>query len=525
MARRKNHPQSDCPPSSLAIDWVAWSIVLVALAVRLWALGDKPAHFDEGVNGWFLDRMFEKFAYKYDPENYHGPLHFYITIPFVAALGSVEEALRLPAVLFAVATTWLLTKFYPLIGRSSALIAAAIFAVSPGAMFYSRYGIHESGLAFFVTLFGLSFLMLWKEGRLRWLVLLVVSVAGAIATKETFFMNLVPLPIAATCVWMLSAMLRSTNIGLPPLAPRRWLWWQLALTALAALMVLELLYSGFGDMQNGWGMGKFFEAYGEWAKTADAGAGHKKPEFDIWGEIINYYWLYLLWIYEWPVVVGLCLSLMFWTKIGPWARILTVWSVGVVLAYSLVPYKTPWCIMSMLPPLCLAASPAVYALFLLLTESPRASFALSIILAISTVPRSFVLNFRDYDQAQEPYVYVQTHRESQLFMEELRAAESLDPRVVDLRATVALDSYYPLPWWLNKYSSVDYIKGGALPTGNGKAWVLVPWARKDEFLAANRENSWRVARFKLREAQEDVAAFMNQDIFPAPGKFVFPSQQ
>ena len=33
------------------------AILLVALALRLLWLDVKPPHFDEGVNGWFVDEM------------------------------------------------------------------------------------------------------------------------------------------------------------------------------------------------------------------------------------------------------------------------------------------------------------------------------------------------------------------------------------------------------------------------------------------------------------------------------------
>ena len=38
----------------------------------------KPPHFDEGINGWFVDQMMKNGFYRYDPTNYHGPLHFYV---------------------------------------------------------------------------------------------------------------------------------------------------------------------------------------------------------------------------------------------------------------------------------------------------------------------------------------------------------------------------------------------------------------------------------------------------------------
>lgn len=505
------------PPTPL---WT-WSLVLISLLLRLWMLGEKPAHFDEGVNGWFLDRMLEKFAYNYDPENYHGPLHFYLALPFVAALGSTEFALRLLPVLFSVATVWLLTRFYSLVGTAPSLVASALFAVSPGAMFYGRYGIHEAELAFFVTLFGLSFMMLWSTGHRKWLALLCLSVAGAIATKETFFMNMVPLLIATFCVWALARLVSLPRWGLPPRICGAWTWLFLSSCVAISLVSLEVLYGGFGDYR-GWGLSKFLQSYSEWSKTAEAGAGHIKASFDLWGTPLSYYWIHLLWRYEWPILIGVLLLLPFWGTVGGWGRISAVWAFGAVLAYSLVPYKTPWCVLSMLPPLCLAAGSGLWAASSHLASPHAARLALALGLVSTMLPRSLILNYRDYDLDSEPYVYVQTHRESSALMDELRSAESRDPRVVDLPAAISLGSYYPLPWWLDRYTRLEYSKEETVPGTEGKAWVLLPWSKKDEFLRKNSSGSWRITKFRLRDAQEDVALCLNTKIFPEPGEFVFP---
>ena len=54
----------------------AIAILLVAAAFRLWQLGLTPLHFDEGINGWFVDQMKRNGAFRYNPTNFHGPLLF-----------------------------------------------------------------------------------------------------------------------------------------------------------------------------------------------------------------------------------------------------------------------------------------------------------------------------------------------------------------------------------------------------------------------------------------------------------------
>ncbi len=66
-------PSADLPYPSRVL---GWGIVAFALALRLLWLGMKPPHFDEGVNGWFVDQMTKDGFFSYDPTNYHGPFHF-----------------------------------------------------------------------------------------------------------------------------------------------------------------------------------------------------------------------------------------------------------------------------------------------------------------------------------------------------------------------------------------------------------------------------------------------------------------
>src|SRR5436309_1123141 len=55
-------------------DWTPWLIIALGAFLRILLLGMKPPHFDEGINGWFVDQMVKNGYYHYDPTNYHGPL-------------------------------------------------------------------------------------------------------------------------------------------------------------------------------------------------------------------------------------------------------------------------------------------------------------------------------------------------------------------------------------------------------------------------------------------------------------------
>src|SRR6476659_1004098 len=144
--------------------WNAILIIGLAALLRLLLLGIKPPHFDEGVNGWFVDQITKTGYFHYDPTNYHGPLHFYVLFLSQALFGRHIWALRLPVVLASIGSIFVTLKFEPFVGRTVSRIAALTMALSPAFIFYGRYSIHEVWLLLFSMLFVLGLLGLWRLG-------------------------------------------------------------------------------------------------------------------------------------------------------------------------------------------------------------------------------------------------------------------------------------------------------------------------------------------------------------------------
>ena len=107
-------------------------ILLLAAITRLAFLDIKPPHFDEGINGWFCDQMAKNGYYSYDPNNYHGPLHFYVLFTSLMAFGRNLWALRLPVVLVSLFTIF---GFF-----FSGRFSAAQFAILRRSQWRSRPG-------------------------------------------------------------------------------------------------------------------------------------------------------------------------------------------------------------------------------------------------------------------------------------------------------------------------------------------------------------------------------------------------
>src|SRR2546428_3166102 len=95
-----------------------WLIIGLAAFLRFFLLGMKPPHFDEGINGWFVDQMVKTGFYKYDPTNYHGPLHFYVLLLSQTLFGRNLWALRLAGWAVSITSVLLTLKFVPVFGRT-----------------------------------------------------------------------------------------------------------------------------------------------------------------------------------------------------------------------------------------------------------------------------------------------------------------------------------------------------------------------------------------------------------------------
>src|SRR5947209_470201 len=295
-----------------ASEWMPWLIIGVAAFLRFFLLGMKPPHFDEGINGWFVDQMVKNGFYKYDPTNYHGPLHFYVLFLSQTLFGRNLWALRLPVVLVSISCVWLTLKFEPFVGRTVSRLAALAMAVSPGFVFYGRYSIHEVWLLLFTMLFFYGLFGLWKSGTANYLWCAGMGLSGMILSKETYILH-VGCAAIAVGVCYISTYFNELDDGRP--AAQTWTYIDLAVVAGTSVALIVAFYSGFFFHWNG--VKGLFEAYKPWFKTGSEGHGHEKP----W-----YYWLRLTVRYEWPVLAGLVVCLLNLKTRIPVIRWLAIWT-------------------------------------------------------------------------------------------------------------------------------------------------------------------------------------------------------
>ncbi|MFL6285006.1 MAG: flippase activity-associated protein Agl23 [Pyrinomonadaceae bacterium] len=437
---------------------IASACVLVAAAVlRLVALNMKPMHHDEGVNGFFLMNLMRQGVYHYDPSNYHGPTLYFLTLPlaFVADKLHVLDAwvLRLVTVAFGVGTVWLVLALRRYVGAMGALAGAALVAVSPACVFYSRYFIHEALFVFFTLGIVVAALRFYETGAATYLLLASASAAMLFATKETAFISVGTLLLAwlVAFVWVrLNGGGRARGRaggGLASFASGGDALIVVA-CALALFMFLWMLfYSSFFTYSKGvfWDS---FKAFDIWSKTGMS-AFHEKPAHT-----------YVKWLFEEesPILLlasaGTLLAL-FERRKNRFAVFACAWAFGLLAAYSLISYKTPWLVLSFVVPMCIAGGYFLQGLVRRGRVWTMAACALACAAVAVCLYQTAVLNFFNYDDDSYPYVYSHTRREA---VEMVREVERAGARagVKEPGVSVVSPEYWPLPWYFRDNTHVGY---------------------------------------------------------------------
>jgi uncharacterized protein (TIGR03663 family) len=505
---------------ALESNWMFWLILGLAAALRILFLGIKPPHFDEGINGWFVDQMVKDGFYRYDPTNYHGPLHFYLLFLSQTLFGRNLYALRMPVVLASIGAVWLALKYDRVIPRPVARLAALAMALSPGFIFYGRYSIHEVWLLLFSMMFIFGLLGLWREGTVSYLWFTGMGITGMILTKETYIIHLgcalLALPIAYA-----STMIVGVEDSKP--AAQKWNYLDLAIVCLTGIGAIVFFYSGTFFHWNG--LKDLFRTFHAWFETGSSGHGHEKA----W-----YYWLELIARYEWPVCAGLVLCGVTFLFRTLTLRFLAIMGVGTFMAYSIIHYKTPWCIISIIWPLLFA-----FGGFVLLVPRSRlvvSSVIASILLLVSfgyaislnyfrctsfieanwDSRRPLTTNIREFFNA-EPYVYVQTYNDIYKLTTPLLELAHRDPRFYHLVGHIIRPSPYPLPWILGDFPQIGYYEHDNNPAKLDADFLLVEESKIDQ-IEKQLHDSYFTEPLTIRPYQDTSKLYLRvsvfQEIFP-----------
>ena len=427
---------------------VALLILAVAAALRVQNLALRPFHHDEGVNGFFLARLVREGIFNYDPSNYHGPTLYYLTLPLAAILGLSDAAVRGTTALFGIFAIFLLWRLLAPLGAMYAFGAMALFATSPGAIFYSRYFIHE--MLFVAFTVGALATSPRPDCAARWRFIATGTfLALLFATKETAFVSVgAIIGGAVVAAWAV--------LGLSPLAVLRGIKPYAREHAdsllhgfIAFVVTAGLFYSSF--FRNPAGVLDAFRTFAFWTKTAVRDHANPWHQHFLWLQEADPVLLYL-------GCAGLILALIL--RRSFMAVMASVWLLLVFFAYAVVKYKTPWLGLNMLLPLAITAGYLFHEIGALrflggrVSLVPVAAALLGLSAGLSAV-KSQDLETRKYDDEAHPYIYAHTQRS---FLDFVRLVEEKAKGLAGTETGIAVfaPENWPLAWYLRDYTKTGY---------------------------------------------------------------------
>lgn len=455
--------------------WLVCVIVILAVAsvLRLYDLNLVPLHHDEGVNGNFLVRLVREGTYQYDPENYHGPTLYYFSaiIPWITKLlfgsaarenyGLTTFTIRLVPAIFGVATIGLVFLLRRKLGSVGTLAAGLMLAVSPGAVYLSRYFIHETLFVFFTLGIVVAAVWFYEERNPSYLIPGAACAALLFATKETAMISVGVLIIALVVALIYIPLYRSmfgptmarrnrASGGLSTLVSEMGGRTTVIGTIVISLIVFQVIYLLFYSsfLLNYKGIYDSLQTFAVWTKTGRV--AHVHPPYK-----------YILWLYwqEAPLLfLGAIGAAIVVLRGKPFFALFSaLWAFGLIAAYSLIPYKTPWLVLNFVVPLALIAGYSLQAIYELDKGQLRlVSIVLLIAISFATY-QSIDLNFVNYDNDKQEYVYVYAHTKRgtlDLVKEIDRIAKEQTGPLTGI--TIVSPDYWPLPWYLRNYTRVGY---------------------------------------------------------------------
>jgi uncharacterized protein (TIGR03663 family) len=178
---------------------LAWiGLLVVALFLRVWGLGDRPPHHDEAIHCDFAYTLLTQGTYRYDP-TYHGPLIYYVLAPLFALFGPTTAVGRLYPTLTGLALVALPLALRRRLGAGGAFWSGVLLAISPIMLYYSRFAREDLPVALYTALALTLFLLVRRNGwkPIPWI---GVAAAGHAVMKETIYVTLPLLGLAAYVV-------------------------------------------------------------------------------------------------------------------------------------------------------------------------------------------------------------------------------------------------------------------------------------------------------------------------------------
>ena len=455
--------------------------MVLAVVVRAPRLDRRPMHTDEAVQaGMYLKPMLAGEPYRYNAEDGHGPMLVYSTRVLCWLTGVndyallSEKLLRWTPLIYSILLVLLLPVMGDGLGRWPVAFAALLTALSPLGVFFSRYYIMEMPLLFFSTAmiaFGWRYVV---SRRSAWLILAGASAGFMHATKETAAIHWIAVILAVIGTSALNYFTAGGSTRIVQrgrIQPRGNAFVHVVIAlAVGAAVSFTLFSSFFRDLSQPFDSVKTYVAYASRA----SGTEHAKP----WS-----YYLHLLLgqrdvdgFFHTEIFIVLlagigALKAVFGSpsryEDNRLQRFFTLYAFALICGYSMIAYKTPWCILTAEHAIVVLAGLGAATLW----NIPWGRIGrtiVSVVLSLGLVHLVFQVweeNFgRPADPERNPFVYGHTSPDLLRLVD--RVNRAIDAKGGPERFAIMIyhpEGGWPLPWYFRR-----------LPAGHVGALTMPP---------------------------------------------------
>lgn len=462
-------------------------IILFALLIRLFDLGERVFHHDESVHASFTLKLLETGQYKYDPA-YHGPFLFHSTAVVFHSLGINDTTARLIPVFFGVAAILLLFLLKKELGERGVLWSAFLLSFSPSMVYFSRF-FRNDPIIVFCTLAtaigGIRYLEnLHSPKRYPYLILTASSLAIAVSSKENAYLII---------------LMFGAYAGIYSLY-RFYSDWKKEKLSLKRALVLKISYiSPFIPEVLISGTLFIFIVmlfYTSFFRTPETLFSIVERAFSHWMEMHRieriggpfYFYIPILLVYESPILIfGTAGIVHFLKKKGENASFfmfLSYWAVASLLLYSYLQEKVPWLVVHIVLPFGILAGAYLGDFFsgtpgrrqknlleteymnLFGTEKKPASgtkrsrahtfvAGILVLTLIISLAQCISVNFYRSMEPDELMTYSQASPDIRQVMEKIEGFNQ-GPETLRISVVDPDNLYWPLPWYLRDYEKTAY---------------------------------------------------------------------
>ncbi|MBI3125590.1 MAG: TIGR03663 family protein [Ignavibacteriales bacterium] len=432
------------------------AIFLLCVFIRVYRLNDKPMHVDEAVHAIKFGYLLENNYYQYNPVEYHGPtLNYFSLIPaWILGEGNITEVTETTLRLVPVFSGLILILMLLLlkdIGKELIVAAVIITGFSSLNIFYNRYYIQESLLVSFSYS---ALILLYRYHTKKNLMCIIFSAfffALAFASKETFIITVFSTAVS----YFILRFIKRKKL------PKFSISWKPLLIFFSTFIIISILFftSFFSNLRGGLDSILTFANY---FGKAGSNTEHIQP-FYYYFSLVSFRIVDDVFFSELLIIIffifGLARAFSKTNKnssgIG-FVRFISILTVIMTFIYSVIPYKTPWTMMSFWQGMILIAA---FGFAELVKFIPKANWYLllsliGIFMFVQSYYNSIVYSFNP----QNPFVYSHAGNDVKTIEPFLTKVTAVQSEYLNMPIYVAAvkSDYWPLPWYLRKFKNTSW---------------------------------------------------------------------